>query len=325
MNCLVVIMLLRLLSAFVALSTLVLGTPVLWDGRAPFNLTNADLDANIGPYLTVVKGSEDASHYSSLHGRVLAPTPLWNHPPLHLLPSEQVLSISIDNSSVFVPGGGPPQNGFRRTDFIAANNGEHNDLNLVLEPDNATTVFHFSIKEDPKRPLNFTHEYQIVLIEPSDGTHVFGIQLGSPFTNPTGPLPAPNAHSFKILDHDLNVLFSTPFTSNTWHNFAIQVDWAAKTLGVFYSKNGVPLKAVTKLAPNASVKDGADGRGDFHIAVLKLPLANPADSPADQGDVVHHGIQEGTTEALLYSGVFVESVTHGVSIGGGFSTKPISL
>lgn len=44
---------------------------------------------------------------------------------------------------------------------------------------------------------------------------------------------------------------------------------------------------------------------------------NPADSPANQGDVVNHGIQEGTTEGLLYSGVFVESVVKGISLGGG--------
>jgi hypothetical protein len=41
------------------------------------------------------------------------------------------------------------------------------------------SVFHFSIKADLLRPLNYTHEYQIVFIEPSDGTHVFGIQLGA--------------------------------------------------------------------------------------------------------------------------------------------------
>jgi hypothetical protein len=81
--------------------------------------------------------------------------------------------------------------------------------------------------------LNYSHEYQIVFIEPSDGTHLFRVQLGkysshlilvalslfqiaypkltgSPFTDPTGTIPAPNAHSFKILDHSLNVLFTTP-------------------------------------------------------------------------------------------------------------------
>ena len=41
----------------------------------------------------------------------------------------------------------------------------------------------------------------------------------------------------------------------------------------------------------------------------QLPLINPLDSLKDQADVVHYGIQEGTTEGLLYSGVFVESMT----------------
>lgn len=94
-----------------------------------------------------------------------------------LFPSEQAVSISIDNSSVFVPGGGPPQYGFRRTELIAANNGDHADLIPLMEQ--GTTVFHFSIKKDETKPLNYNHEYQIVFIEPNDGTHVFGIQLGT--------------------------------------------------------------------------------------------------------------------------------------------------
>lgn len=243
------------------------------------------------------------------------PTPLWNE--LLLLPHEQVVSISIDNSSVFVPGGGPPQFGFRRTEFIAANNGDHNDLNPILET--GTTVFHVSIKQDPTRPLNFTHEYQIVFIEPNDGTHVFEIQLGSPFTNPTGSLPAPQAHSFKVRDHALNVLFETPFTPALWHNFAVQVDWTDRTLAVLYSTEAAPLAVVARPAPNLSASPGAAGQGDFHFGVLKLPLVNPNDTPADQGDVVHFGIQEGTTEALLYSGVFVEDASHGISVGYGLT------
>ena len=56
----------------------------------------------------------------------------------------------------------------------------------------------------------------------------------------------------------------------------------------------------------------------------QLPLVNPADSAANQGDVVHFGIQEGTTEALIYSGVFVEKVTGGVSAGNGRVIKAIA-
>ncbi|GJE92570.1 glycoside hydrolase family 131 protein [Phanerochaete sordida] len=298
-----------------SLTAFVTATSVLWDGRALFNLTNADLNSSTGPFLTVVKGSENATHYSALLGHSELPTPLWND--LLLLPREQVISISIDNSSVFVPGSGGPQFGFRRTEFIAANNGDHNDLNPILET--GTTVFHVSIKQDPTRPLNVSHEYQIVFIEPSDGSHVFELQLGSPFTDPTGPLPAPGAHSFKVRDHALDVLFETPFAPGAWHNFGVQVDWTQRTLAVLYSAGAAPLAVVVRAAPNLSAAPGAAGQGDFHFGVLKLPLVDPSETAAEQGDVVHFGIQEGTTEALLYSGVFVEDAAHGVSLGYGLS------
>ncbi|KAI0671185.1 hypothetical protein C8Q78DRAFT_843947 [Trametes maxima] len=290
----------------------VFATSVIWDGRAPLNLTDADLDTSTGPFLTVVKGSEKASHYSHVLGKSKLPTPLWNE---GILPREQVVSVTIDNSSVFVPGGGAPQFGFRRTDIIAAVNGEHTELITRMEENK--TVFHFSIQKDDVHPLNYTHEYQIVFIEPNDGSHVFGIQLGSPFTNPTGPLPAPNAHSFKVLDHALNVLFATPFIPRAWHNFAVEVDWSDRTLAVWYSRNAELLELVKDTTPNPTAAEGPDGQGDFHFTVLKLPIVNPEDSAEDQGDVVHHGIQEGTTEGLLYSGVFVESASGGISRGLG--------
>lgn len=73
---------LKSLSLVSALVAFVSATPILYDGRAPFNLTNADLNTQTGPYLTyvllayrvctrdcsltyiqsVVKGSENATH-----------------------------------------------------------------------------------------------------------------------------------------------------------------------------------------------------------------------------------------------------------------------
>ncbi|TDL19698.1 hypothetical protein BD410DRAFT_401484 [Rickenella mellea] len=298
-------------------------TPLVYDGRAPFNLTPANLDASTGPYLTGVKGAtQNASHYTKLLGRTVPATPLWSTASRFLpVPTEQPLSVSIDNTSIFVPGSSAPQNGFRRTELLAQINNNHT---AFIATEVGTNVYHVSIMQDPLRPLNFDHEYQIVFIEPNDGTHVFEIQLGSPFTNPTGKLPAADAHSFKIRDHALNLLFSTPFTPLTWHNFAIQVNFDARTLGVFYSQNSNTLKPVTKLVSNSAASAGAAGQGDFHFGVLKLPLVDPADTPAEQSDVVHFGIQEGKTEALIYSGVFVEKVSGGVSAGHGTLIKPIS-
>ena len=119
-----------------------------------------------------------ALQYSKLLGLVHPPTPLWND--LFLLPTEQAISMTIDNSSVFVPGGGPPQYGFRRGEFIAQVNGDHNAFNAASEV--GTTVYHFSIQRDDSKPLNYSHEYQIVWIEPNDGTHVFGVNLGKSLT-----------------------------------------------------------------------------------------------------------------------------------------------
>ncbi|KAJ6624413.1 hypothetical protein B0H10DRAFT_2007130 [Mycena sp. CBHHK59/15] len=278
---------------------------IVYDGRVPFTMKNSDLDTSTGPFLTAVKGqNESATYYSTLLGHSTLPTALWNE--LAVIPTEQAISIRIDNTSIFVPGGGPPQHGFRRTELIAQKNGSSAVLDAVMEA--GVSVFHFSIKADSLRPLNYSHEYQIVFIEPSDGTHVFGIQLGSPFTNPTGKLPAANAHSFKVLDHALNVIFSTSFILLLWHNFAVEIDWCNRTLMVLYSINGLPLRTVTDVVPNPTATLGA--LGDFHFGILKLPLVNPMDSAANQVDVVHFGIQEGTTEGLLYSGVFVEAKSY---------------
>jgi len=293
-----------LFALFILLSS-VFCAEILYDGRAKPDFDAGVLDKNSGPYLTAVKGSEAASHYTQFVRDKVFPTPLWSDPFSN---TEAVIAVSIDNSSVFVPGGDPnnAQFGFRRTELVAWKNFSIPQLTAISQVN--TTAFHFSIAADDSKPLNFTHEYQVLFIEPSDGSHVFGVQLGSPFTNPTGDLPAPGAQNFKILDHDLNVLFSTPFTCQTWHNFAIVVDWDNFTLAVLYSVGAQPLKVVSPTKKNQGAKAAPDGQGEFHFGVLKLPLVDPSDPPEKRGDVVHHGIHEGTTEGLLYSGIFIEKV-----------------
>jgi hypothetical protein len=50
--------------------------------------------------------------------------------------------------------------------------------------------------------------------------------------------------------------------------------------------------------------------------VAQLPLVDPADTLAQQADVVRFGIQENTTEAVIYSGVFVEAVREAGAVSG---------
>ena len=93
---------------------------------------------------------------------------------------------------------------------------------------------------------------------------------GSPFTNPTGSLPTADAQSIKILDHGLNKLFSTPFICQTWHNFAVVIDWDNLTLAVFYSTEAQPLELVSQTKENQGAKKAPDGQGEFHFGVLKV-------------------------------------------------------
>ena len=93
--------------------------------------------------------------------------------------------------------------------------------------------------------------------------------IGSPFTNPTGPLPASNAQSLTLLDHGLNTLFSTPIVTGAWQNFAVQVDWNNLTLAVLYSQDCADLQAVTSVVPNSKASSGSAGQGDFHFGLLK--------------------------------------------------------
>jgi hypothetical protein len=79
---------------------------------------------------------------------------------------------------VFVPGGNASnaQFGFRRTELIAQKNFSIAQLTAISQVN--TTAFHFSIAADDTKLLNLTHEYQVVFIETSDGSHVFEAQLG---------------------------------------------------------------------------------------------------------------------------------------------------
>ncbi|KAN0088075.1 hypothetical protein V8E55_006696 [Tylopilus felleus] len=59
------------------------------------------------------------------------------------------------------------------------------------------------------RLSSLERELRISDLEPNDGSHVFEIQLGSPLTDPTGPLPVADAHYLKVGSHAFDLLFET--------------------------------------------------------------------------------------------------------------------
>jgi Glycoside hydrolase 131 catalytic N-terminal domain len=111
--------------------------------------------------------------YFQLLGISIPTTPIWDHVP------DQPILVLIDNSSVFTPGSGPPQLGFRRSELIAQQSlsGNRTAFDETLESD--VTAFHFSVQADTALPLTTTHEYQAVFIEILDGSHIFELQTGT--------------------------------------------------------------------------------------------------------------------------------------------------
>ena len=261
--------------------------------------------------------------------------------------------MSIDNSSIFVAGG-VPQNGFRRTDLIAAVDGQHDVL--ITQMESGTTAFHFSVMADESRPLNYSHEYQVVFVEPNDGSHVFDLQLGaSPGRDRSHLLPVLRRTARRVPVHEPDgraaggeralVQGARPRAERAVRDAVRAARVAqlrgrgrlgrAHARGVLLGERGAARareehdrepdrrrgrgrtgRLPLRRAQGACVRPAARRRERSWLG-LQLPLVNPADSAADQNDVVHYGIQEGTTEALLYSGVFVESTANGISKGLG--------
>jgi hypothetical protein len=87
---------------------------------------------------------------------------------------------------------------------------------------------------------------------------------------PTATTPDPTARYLKVRNHALNLLFQTPLRPNTWHNFAVQVDWERRTLAVLFSHDASLLSPVTGVINNNSTASGAAGQGDYHWGILKV-------------------------------------------------------
>jgi len=78
-------------------------------------------------------------------------------------------------------------------------------------------------------------------------------------------------------------VWSTPFTANTWFNFALQVDYNAKTCTIYHSTGSNPVTQVVAATPSGS------SPSDFHVGILRVSNDNTA-----------------TNQSIIYSGVYAE-------------------
>ncbi|KAF3319562.1 hypothetical protein TWF173_000182 [Orbilia oligospora] len=273
-------------------TTTIGANPIVFDGRIPPLFRAAKFDSYAtSPYnAEYVLGQEPWSKVIQFPN---IPDSLFDVPL-----NGKSLIVKINNKSIFAPGG--PQNaqtGFRRSELLPGVNSGNDATN------NGVTAHHFSIRTDPTRPLNYTHEYQPVFIETQDySSHVWQLKTGTPFAE---SWPLADAKTLRLYSSSTSSapseLLNVPFTEDEWHNFAIESDWDNNLITVYYSTGLSPLAKVV-----GPVGNDASGKGQFHIGLLKLPTG-----PAGI-NVVKEGYQsKRPNEGLTYGGIFIEDTSVG--------------
>ncbi|PGH06805.1 hypothetical protein AJ79_06447 [Helicocarpus griseus UAMH5409] len=196
--------------------------------------------------------------------------------------------ITINDDSIFAPSPDNVQTGFRRAELLPMSNDGSDPSTEGIK------TLHFSLQKDMARPLNLSHEYQLVFVETADySTNQFALKTGTlldgSFTGEPDTL---------ILQSNVaspRELFSVAFAEGVWHNFALVLNFEENTTQVYYSANADPLESVGEAEPN-----DLSGRGQYHFGILKKPTG-------EFGDMTREGYQpSGIDEGVIYGGIFME-------------------
>ncbi|KAF2194129.1 glycoside hydrolase family 131 protein [Zopfia rhizophila CBS 207.26] len=256
---------------------------ITWDGRVPENATLGDFDSNSFVF------RPDSPKGQNLSLSQLVVFPGGNPSLFDQKVAAKSIEVTISDKSIFAPGGSNPQSAIRRAEL---------QPNVAQTANNITTTgiktIHFSIKPDPQRALNLSHEYLMTFLERADFT-------GDQIMLKTGTLIGRNDTSpndLVLLGNSGNgstTLFTTPFTADAFTNFAIKMDFTANTVQVFSSTGSEALTQQTEPLPN-----DLSGNGDLHFGLFK--------NPTDPGeDSLRSGFQESEiNEGVVYAGIFVE-------------------
>ncbi|KAH7355437.1 hypothetical protein BKA65DRAFT_394768 [Rhexocercosporidium sp. MPI-PUGE-AT-0058] len=270
--------------------------PLAFDGRIPAGSTPALFDTEASPFGTgFVKGANLT--FSQIVQLPLLPASLFDAAG-NTIPVE----ITLSDQSIFAPSATNIQTGFRRAEFQIDTNNGTDDSTLGVK------TLHFSIRKDAARPLNTSHEYQLVFLEDAAfSTNQFVLKTGTIAGQPAGLDPDSLVLFGNVNANPVVTLFNTSFTPDVFHNFGITLDFDANTTTVLYSTDSSALAVV-----NGPVTNDISGQGQYHFGALKKP------SGEGIKDVTKEGFQpSGINEGVVYAGLFMEDSTGGcVSLSG---------
>ncbi|KAH7311179.1 hypothetical protein B0J17DRAFT_753511 [Rhizoctonia solani] len=235
---------------------------VVWDGSfdpfaTPDDFAKWSWSNRVGAYQYYIHGSGPPSDY-------LALSPNYKNPAITR--ESKGLKLSISPNATW-------NSQMERTELIP-----EGTANLGT----GTLFYHFSVKRSNTNAPNSALEHQVMFFE----SHFTELKYGVG-SNPTDLQWFVSGTS----------KWSTPFTADTWFNFAYEIDFSGNTVGLWASTGGAALtKVVTSVATTASTDSH-----DFHVGVLRI--------------VNQPGIED-----WYFSGVYIESGPITTAIGSGSST-----
>lgn len=152
-----------------SLTSLVAAQKVTFEGRVPAGTKVASFDANNGLFnpsnvfganLSFSKVLQLPSVSPSLFdvGTVPLEVTIKYAPDKgsHNVSTRHILTFLLSDQSIFAPSATNIQTGFRRAELIPASNNGTDPSTTGVQ------TLHFSLMKDAQRPLNLSHEYQMV-------------------------------------------------------------------------------------------------------------------------------------------------------------------
>ncbi|KAK4144914.1 uncharacterized protein C8A04DRAFT_27412 [Dichotomopilus funicola] len=252
--------------------------PITFDGRIPATTELTDFDSSSTSLFNpdYVKGS--SLKWSQIIQFPEGDTAHFDNDTL------KSFEVTISDDSIF-----QTQKGFRRAGLQFKG-----DTNTASPGTTGIQTIHLSVKIDPARPLNLSHEYILAWHESADDANQFNFQTGTIIGQ-----ESLGADTYKVLDRNNKQIWSTPILEDSWQNFAVTLDFTANTLQVYYSEGDAPLESVTDAVSNNNA-----GEGQYQVGILKKPTGT--------SDVVNSGYQEsGIDEGIIYGSVFIENGADG--------------
>lgn len=185
-----------------------------FDGRIPGTFTPASFDA-ANAFFSQSNVFGQGLKFSQLIQLPSAPPPSLFDDGANTVPVE----VTISDDSIFAPSADNVQTGFRRAELLPASNSGTDASTLGVK------TLHFSVAKDAARPLNLSHEYQLVFLESNDfSTNQLVLKTGT-IIGGAGGNPDTLQLFGNVNDNPPKVLFSAPFQAGVFHNFAVTLDF----------------------------------------------------------------------------------------------------